>query len=106
MAVVTGEPAPARESGTAPEALRAFARLLGGIASIGSVRRVSLATDGGSVHLWALLRAESPDDEERIFLLEHDYFAAGGAFPLELHVVPLDKVDERNLPPAETLFER
>lgn len=105
MAVLARDVASAVGPSAASDA-RVFGRLLGGIASIGSVRRVSLATDGGDIDLWVLLRQENPDDEERVFLLEHDYFAAGGALPLELHVVPLDKVDERNLPPAETLFER
>src|SRR5687768_5820277 len=93
-------------AGVAPTTIRAFARLLGGIVSIRSVRRVSLAADDPAVDLWVLLQEANPADEERVFLLERDYFAAGAELPLELHVVPLEKVDARNLPPGETLFER
>lgn len=106
MAALARSATSAPVPGAAPATLRAFARLLGGIVSIRSVRRVSLSADDPAIDLWVLLQGANPADEERIFLLERDYFAAGAELPLELHVVPLDKVDERNLPVAETLFER
>jgi hypothetical protein len=95
-----------RAPSVTPSTLRAFARLLGGIAAVPTVRRVSLAADDPAIDLWVLLRDADPADEERSFLLERDFFATGAELPLEIYVVPPAKVDERNLPSAETFLER
>jgi hypothetical protein len=92
--------------GSMPDAIRAFARLFSAICSIGSVQKVGLSSDEAQIDLWVLMRESASADEERIYLLERDYRKTVGAFPLELHVIPLDAIDERNLPPAETVFER
>ena len=88
------------------ESLPAFARLYSAVCRIPVVRKVRLSSGDGAYDLWVLLGDESPADEEQIYLLERDYRRTAGVFPLEVHVVALSRVDERNLPDADLLFER
>ena len=90
------------EPGVTQEAIRAFARLFSAICPLTSVQKVTLSSGEGKLDLWVLLTR----DEDRIYLLEREYRQRAGVFPLDLHVIPLTEVDERNLPPAEALFER
>jgi hypothetical protein len=92
--------------GAATEAIRAFARLFSAICRVPSVQRVLLSSGDGALDLWVLLRAEAPEDEERLYLLERDYRQAVGAFPPELHVLALGEIAPRNLPTGDVLFER
>ena len=94
------------EPGVTQEAIRAFARLFSAICPLTSVQKVTLSSGEGKLDLWVLLTREAPEDEDRIYLLEREYRQRAGVFPLDLHVIPLTEVDERNLPPAEALFER
>jgi hypothetical protein len=106
MAVRSSDMPRTRSFTGGPDAIRAFARLFSAISSVESVKKIVIAGDETQVDVWILLRESVIADEERIYLLERDYRRAVGAFPLELHVVPLDAVDERNIPPGETVLER
>ena len=81
-------------------------RLLGAISSIGSVRRVALGVGSTHADLWVMLADGALEDAHQIYLLEREFLEQVGEFPLDLHVVSLSEIDERKLPPAETLFAR
>ncbi len=110
MATTATDPArPAAAAWLSPEALRALAplvRLVSSIWSVESVQRIALATDGGQIDLWVLMREEIEEDEDQISLLERDYLNEVGPIPFSLHVYPLSEIDESMLPPAETVLER
>ena len=46
------------------------------------------------------------ENAERIFVLERDHYSTRAAAPLDVHVLALARVDDKNLPPAESIFER
>lgn len=81
-------------------------RLLSSIAAVGSVERIVLSFEAVRMDVWVLMREEVLEAAERVFLFEREYRQAVGAFPLDLHVVPLSEVDERTLPDGETIFAR
>ncbi|HZQ98147.1 MAG TPA: hypothetical protein VFC93_04935 [Chloroflexota bacterium] len=81
-------------------------RLLLGITSVESVRRIRAAADAMRVYVWVMTDDERPEDSKRIYLMERDYLGLPDAVPLDLQVVPLGEVDEQRLPAAETIFER
>lgn len=84
----------------------ALLRLVTGMTSLPTVRKVKAANSIGRIELWALLDSHSDEVAEHIYELEREFLRSGEAVLVEVHVVPLSEVDERNLPSAETLFER
>ncbi len=92
-------------SGTA-KSLVSMGRLIAGLSSLNGVTRLGLASAGGHVDLWVLLRDEDALTEREVSRLEREYLAAVGPVPFDLHVVPLTAVDEANLPPFETILQR
>ncbi len=81
-------------------------RLLSSVASVESVQRILISFETMRADVWVLTTSEDLDDNERIFLLEREYRREVGAFPLDLHVVPLSEVDERVLRAGELIFAR
>lgn len=105
MAVAAPDPKPASSS-TTPESFRVITRLVSRILSLQSVRRIGLAVSGLHVGLWVFLATEDDEVEGRIYLYEREYLTAVGPTPFDLHVVPLDAIDEDVLPELEIVFER
>ena len=70
------------------------------------MQRVAYSEEDGHVDLWILLDREILPDAERIYLAERDLRQRVGAFPFRIHVIPLDEVEERHLPPSETIIGR
>jgi hypothetical protein len=104
MAVVS--PSTESTGGVAPEPPGPLLRLFGAICSIPSVRRVGITLDGGPLDLWVFTQGETEEDEQRIYLHVRAYRAVPSAAALDLHLIPLDEVDESLLPPVDILFER
>lgn len=86
--------------------LQAFVRFLSAVRSIESVRRVACSSVGPELYVWVLMCEENLSDADRIYLLERDFRQQAGLVPVEVRVIPLSEVDERSLPPAETILER
>ena len=101
-------PSPQREEvlTAAGEAVQALMDLLGRLSPIRSVHKIGYRVEGTRFELWVLLREDVREDAERIFQLERDYHLTPGAFPVDLHVVALDQVDEAVLPAMHTVFTR
>ena len=86
--------------------LISMGRLIAGLSSLDGVARLGLASTGGHVDLWVLLRDEDDPTEREVSRLEREYLAAMGPVSFDLHVVPLTAVDEANLPPFWTILQR
>ena len=80
--------------------------LLSAIWSLQSVRKLAFSASGAQLHLWVIQQQEALDDMDRASLLDRDFRRVAPEVSLEVHVVPLDHVDEDSLPPAEILFAR
>ena len=110
MAIRTREMTPSSPHGWSPlsdvQVLAPIMRLVSGIWSLDSVRRVGLAAGAGQIDLWVIAADEAPEDEARIYELEREYLQSDGVLPIEVNFVPLSRVDEDSLPPIETIFER
>lgn len=104
MAVASLNSEPAQ--GGSPEPPSPLLRLFGAICSIPSVRRVGITLDGGPLDLWIFTRAETEEDEQRIYLQLRAYRAIPSTAALDLHLIALDETDETLLPPIDILFER
>lgn len=104
MAVASPSPEPI--SSVAAEPPSPLLRLFGAICSIASVRWVGVTLDGGSLDLWVFTRGETEADEQRIYLHLRAYRAIPGTAALDLHLVPLDEMDETVVLPVDVLFER
>jgi hypothetical protein len=110
MTIAVSQTAPATTSqGLTLDAIRAampVLRLIGSICSIPSVRKVTISFGSMQVDVRALMDEEVLEDAHRIYLMERECRQKVGEFPLDVQVVPLSEVDERNLPPGEIVFER
>jgi hypothetical protein len=82
-----------------------FVRLVLALLEIGSVQRIAYSVSR-HLHLWVFLREENIADEDAVYDLERVYLARSGAVSFELHVAPLDKMNQEQLPPTETIVER
>ena len=51
-----------------------------------------------------LVRTEVDEDIDRIWELERAYLQETDLVSVEVHVVPLDRVDEENLPAGEVMY--
>ena len=89
-------------------ALTPVVRLLSSLWTLKKVRRIGAAVDGSQVDLWVLMDDEDLVVESRISALEREYRVTGvpAGCALELHIVPLDRVDADLIPPFETFLER
>ena len=110
MAATAHQPRASRAGPVLPpealELLGPLVRLATGLWSIPSVSRIGTSVAGGVLEVWVFMREESLDDEAQISSLERDFQNAVGRFPFDLHVIPLDQVDEANVPPVEIILER
>ena len=100
-------PAPTQVQAAAKTVLaEQILRFLSSIWLIGSVQKVQYTISGGQLDIWILMAHEQLEDAAKIFQLERRLLEVAGDVPLDVHVVPLDKVKEENLPPAQILFAR
>ena len=81
-------------------------RLVGGLASIASVQKIRARTVGNRINVWVLMETSNRADAERVYAVEQDCLMRPGAAPIDVRVVPLDRVDEARLPTAEVIFDR
>ncbi len=98
-------------SGGAPtsEELRSFGpviRLIGGIWSISSVCKIGASFNPGVFEVWVFIREANLEEEARIAAFERQYRNSGLSFPFDLHVIPLDHVEEGALPPIDIVLDR
>jgi hypothetical protein len=93
-------------SGALPEPPSPLLRLFGAICSIPSVRRVGVTLDGGPLDFWVFTRGATEEEEQRLYLHLRAYRATPNTAALDLHLIPLDEVDEHLLPTVDVLFER
>ncbi|MBI4493581.1 MAG: hypothetical protein HY690_12395 [Chloroflexi bacterium] len=88
------------------ETVQAVLRFLSAVGALESLDRVAFSTSGAHVDLWVILGADKIEDADAIYAAEEEYFATPGILDVDVHIVPLSRVDERNLPPAHTVFRR
>jgi len=92
-----------------PDELRSLSpliRLITGVWTLSSVSKIGVSSDSRVLEVWAFMRDENAEDEARIWDFERQYRNSVGAYPFELHVIPLDQIDEETLPPVETPLDR
>jgi len=90
----------------ASESLHAILGFLGALGSIGSIQKIAYSTEGLESHLWILLCEENLEAARQIYLLADEHLLSRDVVPIQVHVVPLSEVDEQNLPPLSTIFQR
>jgi hypothetical protein len=83
-----------------------FASLIKEIHAVPSVKRAAFSIGERQIDFWVVMLKEDLADTERILDLTDSHLQGPDAPPIDLHVVPLDRVDEANLPPAVTVFDR
>jgi len=81
-------------------------RLVGALSSIGSVLKIRACTVGRRVYVWVLMETSNRADAERVYAVEQDCMMQPGAAPIDVRVIPLDRVGEAQLPTAQVIFDR
>jgi len=89
----------------AAEWLQALLRFLSAVWKIDSLDHVAYSSDNEHLDLWILLREDSIEDMEQIFLFQRAFRESVGPAPVDIHVYALNKIDPVTLPPATTLFK-
>jgi len=65
-----------------------------------------MTSEGGIFEVWVFLDREDLAVESVISSLEREYLNATEGSGFDLHVIPLDQVDEDALPPIQIVLER
>ena len=81
-------------------------RFLSALRPVPSIQRVGYSSDDVAHHVWVFLREEILSDAQHIYALADEHLYDPDLIPLRVHVVPLSEVDQRQLPPIETIFDR
>lgn len=81
-----------------------FFQLVHQLKGLEGVGKVNFAGTGERAHLWVFTATEDLELNKRVFRLEREFRAARPNVPIEIHLVPADRVDEMDLPPSEQLL--
>jgi hypothetical protein len=84
--------------------LPSFAAFLQQVTALPSVERVIVSHDDAETNIWVLVRTEVDADVDRVWALERAHLRDAELVSLEVHVVPLDRVDLANLPAGEVIY--
>lgn len=84
--------------------LPSFVKFFQQLVHLASVERVLISHQEGQTDLWVFVRTEVDAEVDHIWELERTYLQEADLVSLELHVVPLDRVDEGNLPVGDLLY--
>jgi hypothetical protein len=83
-----------------------MAQFLVNLGAMPSVGRVAFRACERQLEVWVMLSPWSLKDEERVYRLDHEYRRTGGRGDIDVHVMPLDRVNEGTLPAVDFIIER
>lgn len=83
----------------------AFMQFVEEVLAIPSVRKAVWVTQDGLADLYVVVEEEDGDDSEQVHLLKREYRQRLGFFPVDVRVISLAHVDERNLPTPSMVFQ-